>query len=59
MPQETLQRLNAEDLEIVERTLRRLAHPDVPEEIWEGYDDAEDGRFVDSALVLNEGLAAT
>ncbi len=52
--QETLRRLNAEDLKIVERTLRRLAHPDVPEEIWEGYEDAEDGRFVDPTLVLNE-----
>ena len=39
---------------IVERTLRRLTHPEVPEEIWEGYEDYEDGRFVDMDLVLRE-----
>ncbi len=39
---------------IVERALRRLTHPDVPEEIWEGYEDYEDGRFVDIDLVLRE-----
>jgi hypothetical protein len=51
---ETLRHLNANDLKIVERTLRRLAHPDVPEEIWEGYEDAEDGRFVSPEMILNE-----
>jgi len=52
--QETLRRLNAGDLKTVERTLRRLAHPDVPEEVWEGYEDAEDGRFVDAEMILKE-----
>ena len=28
---------NATDLKIVERTLRRLAYPDVPEDAWEGW----------------------
>jgi hypothetical protein len=52
--QETLRHLSAEDLKAVERTLRRLAHPEVPEEVWEGYEDAEDGRFVAPALILHE-----
>jgi hypothetical protein len=51
---ETLIRLDPADLKIVERALRRLTHPDVPEEIWEGYEDYEDGRFVDPELVLRE-----
>jgi hypothetical protein len=52
--QETLRRLDAGGLKIVERTLRRLAHPEVPEEVWEGYEDAEDGRTVDMEVALNE-----
>ena len=52
--QETLRRLNADDLKIIERTVRRLAHPEVPEEVWEGYEEAEDGRFVDPEMILNE-----
>jgi len=51
---ETLRHLNPDDLKAVERTLRRLAHPDVPEDVWEGFEDAEDGRFVDPGLILNE-----
>ena len=52
--QETLRCLNADDLKIIERTVRSLAHPAVPEEVWEGYEDAEDGRFVDPEMILNE-----
>ena len=39
---------------IVERALRRLNHPDVPEEIWEGYEDSEDGHTVDMETALFE-----
>jgi hypothetical protein len=52
--QQSLDRLDPEILKLVERKLRRLLHPDVPEEIWEGYEDAEDGRFVDMEMILNE-----
>ena len=51
---EILLRLDPPDLKIVERTLRRLAHPDVPEEIWLGYEDCEDGNFVDMETALFE-----
>jgi len=51
---EALHHLDPADLKIVERTLRRLAHPDVPEEVWEGYEDYEEGRFVDMDTILRE-----
>ena len=31
----------------VARLLRRLEHPDVPEEFWEGLEQAEDGKTLD------------
>ena len=34
--EETIRRLRPGWLKIIDRFLRRLAHPDVPEEIWEG-----------------------
>jgi hypothetical protein len=51
---ETLRHLTPEGLIVVERVLRRLAHPDVPEEVWEGYEDFEDGRVVDLETALHE-----
>ena len=42
------------DLKLVERALRRLTHPEVPDEVWEGYEDYEAGRFVDADLILRE-----
>ncbi|PWU12487.1 MAG: hypothetical protein C5B50_21350 [Verrucomicrobia bacterium] len=38
----------------VERLLRRLENPDVPEDVWRGIEDAEDGRLVDMETALNE-----
>ena len=52
--EETIRRLRPDWLKIIDRFLRRLAHPDVPEEIWEGYEDYEDGRFVDMETALFE-----
>jgi len=52
--EKTLPQLSVEQLKLIDRQLRRLAHPEIPEEIWEGYEDAEDGRFVDEGLILNE-----
>lgn len=43
-----------DELKAVERVLRRLQHPDVPEEVWEGFEDAEDGRLVDLDTALEE-----
>jgi hypothetical protein len=31
----------------VERLLRRLEHPEVPEEIWEGFEQCEDGQALE------------
>ena len=52
--QGTLRHLHVDDLKVVERTLRRLAHPEVPEEVWRGYEDCEDGHTVDMDVALNE-----
>jgi hypothetical protein len=31
----------------LERQLRRLAHPEVPEDVWTGFEEAEDGRGIE------------
>jgi len=38
----------------IERLLRRLEHPDVPEDFWAGMEDIEDGRIVDMEVAMNE-----
>jgi hypothetical protein len=38
----------------VERLLRRLENPDVPEDVWRGIEDAEDGRVVDMETALTQ-----
>jgi len=38
----------------VERLLRRLENPDIPEDVWRGIEDAEDGRLVDMETALND-----
>ena len=37
---------------LVDRLLRRLENPDVPEDVWQGIEDAEDGRVVDMQAAL-------
>lgn len=49
----SLRHLDPEILKRLDRTLRRLRNPDIPEEIWEGLEDAEDGRFVDMEVVMS------
>jgi hypothetical protein len=39
---------------LVERLLRRLENPDIPEDIWQGIEDAEDGRIVEMQTALAE-----
>lgn len=31
----------------IERLLRRIEHPGVPEDIWEGFEQAEDGKGIE------------
>lgn len=38
----------------VERVMRRIENPDVPEDVWRGIEDAEDGRLVDMEMALHE-----
>ncbi len=48
-----LRQLTAEDLKSAERMLRRVAHPDVPAEVWEGFEQCEDGRTVEMEIALS------
>ncbi len=50
---DTLRQLGPEDLKAAERLLRRVAHPDVPEEVWEGFEQCEDGRTVEMEVALS------
>ena len=50
--EETLRRLGLSD-KTIERRLRRLAHPEVPEDFWAGIEDVEDGRVVDMERVMS------
>jgi hypothetical protein len=43
----TLQGLSPDMLKALERQLRRFAHPEVPEEVWTGFEEAEDGRGIE------------
>ncbi|KAB2646235.1 MAG: DUF4299 domain-containing protein [Verrucomicrobia bacterium] len=49
-----IRHMSPDQLKRFDRFIRRLTHPDVPEEIWEGYEDYEDGRFVDAETILSE-----
>ena len=49
-----IETLPVAELVIIERAVRRLAHPDIPEEVWEGLEDMEDGRGVDMETALYE-----
>ena len=51
---EALRQFAPVERQAVERLLRRLQHPGIPEDVWEGFEDAEDGRFVDLESALNE-----
>jgi hypothetical protein len=42
-----LQELSPGALNIVERQLRRFAHPEVPEDLWTGFEQAEDGQGIE------------
>ena len=42
------------DTKVVERIMRRIENPDVPEDVWRGIEDAEDGRLVDMETALHD-----
>ncbi len=44
---ETLRELYPHSDKAIERLLRRLENPDVPEDFWEGLEQAEDGKALD------------
>ena len=31
----------------IERLLRRIEHPEVPEDVWDGFEEAEDGKGIE------------
>jgi hypothetical protein len=42
-----LQELSPTALKSLERQVRRLAHPEVPEDVWTGFEEAEEGRGIE------------
>ncbi len=42
-----LREMSPDNLKAIERELRRLAHPEVPEDVWAGFEEAEDGNSVE------------
>ena len=39
---------------LLQRVQRRLEHPEVPEDVWEGFEQAKDGRVVDMEIALTQ-----
>ncbi|HWF17866.1 MAG TPA: hypothetical protein VG754_01280 [Verrucomicrobiae bacterium] len=52
--EQALRQLTAEERKPVERLIRRLQHPEVPESFWEGVEDHEDGRSVEMDIALKD-----
>jgi hypothetical protein len=42
------------DSKAVERMMRRIENPDIPEDVWRGIEDAEDGRMVAMETALHD-----
>ena len=56
--EEAIRHLTPEERKPIERLLRRLQHPDVPEGFWQGVEDHEDGRTVEMEAALREAPPA-
>lgn len=41
-----LKRLYPQNEKALERLLRRLEHPEIPEDVWAGFEEAEDGKLI-------------
>ena len=39
---------------LLQRVQRRLEHPEIPEDVWEGFEQAEDGNLVDLDTALTQ-----
>ena len=52
--EEAIRQSTPETRKSIERFLRRLQHPDVPDSFWQGVEDHEDGRTVDMEIALRE-----
>jgi hypothetical protein len=48
-----LARLYPEGQKAIDRMLRRMENPDIPEDVWRGIEEAEDGRLVDMETALS------
>ena len=44
---DALPSLSPPTLKALERRVRRVAYPDVPEDVWIGFEEAEDGRGIE------------
>jgi hypothetical protein len=42
-----IQDLSPTSLKAMEWQLRRFAHPEVPEDVWTGFEEAEDGKGIE------------
>ena len=42
-----LRELSPSTIKALERQVRRLAHPHVPEDVWIGFEEAEDGKGIE------------
>jgi len=49
-----LARLYPKSRKVIDRLLRRIEHPEVPEDFWGGVEDIEDGRTVDLDTALTQ-----
>jgi hypothetical protein len=49
-----LQAIYPEGGRTLARLVRRLENPDIPEDVWRGIEDAEDGRLVDMETALSD-----
>ena len=52
--EQTLRHLTREERKPIERLLRRLQYPDIPDSFWSGVEDHEDDRTVDMEIALHE-----
>lgn len=42
------------DSKVVERIMRRIENPDIPEDVWRGIEEAEDGQLIGLDEALSE-----
>jgi hypothetical protein len=42
-----LERLYPAETKSIERFMRRIEHPEIPEDVWEGFEEAEDGNGIE------------